>query len=108
MSSATLNAPCSKGCISSWLACAYGCTQGLTWHVQALYDPGTTNFASAPAPVLPRFPANITFAECAQRADCTFSIEFSKTLQGMFAYHFFGLLWTNQFITGLECAGVPF
>jgi hypothetical protein len=72
--------------------------------MQALYDPGTTTFASAPAPVLPPFPANMTFAECAQRADCTFSIQFSSTLQGMFAYHFFGLLWTNQFITGLECA----
>lgn len=70
--------------------------------MQALYDPGSTAFPSAPAPALPPFPANITFAECAQRADCTFSVVFSQTLQGMFAYHFFGLLWTNQFITGFE------
>lgn len=65
-----------------------------------LFDSPANSTAALPAPVLPDFPANITATECSERPDCYFTPSFSRPLQYMFIYHFFGLLWANQFIAG--------
>lgn len=37
---------------------------------------------------------------CAKSPDCYQTYEWNDDLKYAFAYHFFGLLWTNQFIVG--------
>jgi len=44
--------------------------------------------------------ANITREECALDPHCYYSVEWESSLKYLFLYHFFGLLWTNQFIVG--------
>ncbi|KAK9804898.1 hypothetical protein WJX72_010746 [[Myrmecia] bisecta] len=63
----------------------------------------TTASTSAPPPPPPPPPAAakvLTDAQCADDPDCKFDLTWDKSLQYMFIYHFFGLLWTNQFIVG--------
>ena len=77
---------------------------------QVLYDTvnGTaalpTPPALAPASALG---ANVTAAECAADPRCYYAVSWDRTLQYMFIYHFFGLLWGHQFIAGFGCARRP-
>ena len=89
-----------------WMSGQGHCTKSLlhdeiySTRTQGLYDPGATSFPVAPVLTLLVFPPGINATECAQRPDCIFRSDFSRQLQGAFVYHFFGLLWTNQCITG--------
>jgi len=42
-------------------------------------------------------------AFCASSANCRVTYEWNDALKYAFIYHFFGLLWTNQFIVGFGC-----
>lgn len=39
---------------------------------------------------------------CAGSSDCYISYDWNNRLKYAFIFHFFGLLWTNQFIVGLS------
>ena len=39
--------------------------------------------------------------ECAYDPDCRYALQWDKNMEYAFIYHFFGLLWTNQFIGAL-------
>jgi hypothetical protein len=39
---------------------------------------------------------------CAGSSDCYISYDWNDRLKYAFIFHFFGLLWTNQFIVGLS------
>lgn len=39
---------------------------------------------------------------CAASSDCYISYDWNNRLKYAFIFHFFGLLWTNQFIVGLS------
>ena len=67
--------------------------------MQGLFDSPSNTTALASPPAM-SFPANETAAQCSERSDCYFGTSFSKPLQYMFIYHFYGLLWANQFISG--------
>lgn len=77
--------------------------------MQALYD--TVN-GTAVVPALPALPpapaasavANVTAAECAADPRCYYAVTWNRTLQYMFIYHFFGLLWGHSFIVGFGSA----
>lgn len=43
---------------------------------------------------------------CANDPNCYISYKWNDTLKYMFIYHFFGLLWTNQFIVGFSCVTI--
>jgi len=43
---------------------------------------------------------------CAEDPNCYLSYNWNSKLQYAFIYHFFGLLWTNQFIVGFSCVTV--
>lgn len=43
---------------------------------------------------------------CGQDPDCYLSYQWDRSMQYAFIYHFFGLLWTNQFIVGLACVTI--
>lgn len=72
--------------------------------MQVLFDLNGNSSAAAPPPP-PAAPAdaNITYtdAECANNPNCYYAVNWDRQLQYLFIYHFFGLLWTNQFIVGL-------
>jgi choline transporter-like protein 2/4/5 len=38
--------------------------------------------------------------ECAYDPNCRYDLQWDKNMEYAFIYHFFGLLWTNQFIVG--------
>ena len=38
--------------------------------------------------------------QCAYDPNCRYALEWNKHMEYAFIYHFFGLLWTNQFIVG--------
>ena len=80
--------------------------------MQGLYD--TVN-GTAVVPAVPALPpalaagalANMTAAECAADPRCYYAVTWNQTLQYMFIYHFFGLLWGHSFIVGFGCALLP-
>lgn len=43
---------------------------------------------------------------CGQDPNCYLSYQWNRNMQYAFIYHFFGLLWTNQFIVGLSCVTI--
>ncbi|GAX82666.1 hypothetical protein CEUSTIGMA_g10092.t1 [Chlamydomonas eustigma] len=43
---------------------------------------------------------------CSLDANCYLSYTWDNNLRYAFIYHFFGLLWTNQFIVGLSCVTI--
>lgn len=43
---------------------------------------------------------------CSQDPNCYLSYQWNNTIRYFFIYHFFGLLWTNQFIVGLSCVTI--
>ena len=74
-----------------------------------LYDTVNGTAVLPALPALPPAPAagaalNVTAAECAADPRCYFAVSWNRTLQYMFIYHFFGLLWGHQFIVGVGCA----
>ncbi len=38
--------------------------------------------------------------ECAYDPNCRYDLQWDKKMEYAFIYHFFGMLWTNQFIVG--------
>ena len=38
--------------------------------------------------------------DCAYDPNCRYDLVWNKNMEYAFIYHFFGLLWTNQFIIG--------
>ena len=86
----TAKASCACPSISSPLC------EGSHLPLQVLYD-SPSNTTAAVSPPAQLLPANLTSAECSERPDCYFGASFSKPLQYMFIYHFYGLLWANQF-----------
>ena len=74
------------------------------WCLQGLYDAATPGSASSPPPPTPPPPpppagaAPLTDADCANNPTCYYTTVWNKKLEYLFIYHFFGLLWTNQFI----------
>lgn len=74
--------------------------------LQVLFDSPSTTTAPAPPPSAP-LPAGLTDAQCAERGDCYFGTSFSRPLQYMFLYHFYGLLWANQFISAFGWGCLP-
>ena len=66
--------------------------------VQVLFD-SPSNATLPVSPPAASLPANVTAAQCSERQDCYFGTSFSKPLQYMFLYHFYGLLWANQVIS---------
>jgi choline transporter-like protein 2/4/5 len=43
---------------------------------------------------------------CGEDPNCYLSYKWNRNLQYAFIYHFFGLLWINQFIVGLACVTI--
>ena len=77
--------------------------------MQVLYDTVNGTVVVPAAPALPPAPepsavANVTAAECAADPRCYYAVTWNRTLQYMFIYHFFGLLWGHSFIVGFGCA----
>jgi len=69
---------------------------------------GTAALPAPPAlPPASALGANVTAAECAADPRCYYAVGWDRTLQYMFIYHFFGLLWGHQFIAGFGCARRP-
>ena len=72
------------------------------WHLQGLYDSssGSSPPPSPPPPPPPAGAAALSDVTCANNPSCYYDTDWDKQLQYLFIYHFFGLLWTNQFIVG--------
>lgn len=68
---------------------------------------GASDPAVPPAPTKPAdwdtYTSDAKSAFCASSADCYTSYAWDDQLKYAFVYHFFGLLWTNQFIVGFSC-----
>jgi hypothetical protein len=47
-------------------------------------------------------PAQQVLDLCSSSSDCYISYDWNSRLKYAFIFHFFGLLWTNQFIVGLS------
>lgn len=77
-------------------------------HPQALYDAASSGASppppSPPPPPPPAGAADLSDAACANNPTCYYTMEWDKKLEYLFIYHFFGLLWTNQFIVGFGYA----
>ncbi len=77
-------------------------------HLQALYDAASSGASppppSPPPPPPPAGAADLSDAACANNPTCYYTMEWDKKLEYLFIYHFFGLLWTNQFIVGFGYA----
>ncbi len=43
---------------------------------------------------------------CGQDPNCYLSYKWNNNIKYAFLYHFFGLLWTAQFIVGLSCVTI--
>ena len=72
----------------------------LVGHLQALFDNSSSTAPPPPPPPAANSTTNFTDAECANNPNCYYAIVWDKKLEYLFIYHFFGLLWTNQFIVG--------
>ncbi|DBA72774.1 hypothetical protein WJX79_010106 [Trebouxia sp. C0005] len=72
--------------------------------ISALYDAASSGASppppSPPPPPPPAGAADLSDAACANNPTCYYTMEWDKKLEYLFIYHFFGLLWTNQFIVG--------
>ncbi|KAL3136905.1 hypothetical protein ABBQ32_006513 [Trebouxia sp. C0010 RCD-2024] len=72
--------------------------------ISGLYDtPPSGASPPPPSPPPPPHPAGaapLSDASCANNPSCYYDTDWDKQLQYLFIYHFFGLLWTNQFIVG--------
>ena len=68
--------------------------------LQALFDNSSGTAPPPPPPPAANSTTNFTDAECANNPNCYYAIDWDKKLEYLFIYHFFGLLWTNQFIIG--------
>ncbi len=77
-------------------------------HLQALYDAASSGASppppSPPPPPPPAGAADLSDAACANNPTCYYTMVWDKKLEYLFIYHFFGLLWTNQFIVGFGYA----
>ena len=43
---------------------------------------------------------------CSQDPNCYLSYQWNNNIRYAFIYHFFGLLWTQQFIVGVACVTI--
>lgn len=72
--------------------------------LQALFDTATSGASppppSPPPPPPPAGAAALSDIDCANNPSCYYTMVWDKKLEYLFIYHFFGLLWTNQFIVG--------